>query len=77
MRPPYWSVKRVGRVSTLRHSRIRPELLTVQVIPQPLIRPVGVAAYLLNGLSLLSGGAAAAAAAAADKANEPDRRQCN
>lgn len=46
------------------------------MIPQPLIRPVGVAAFLLRGLSLLSRDAATTAAAE-DKVNEPGRRQCN
>lgn len=74
MRPPYLSVRGVNN----QHSAIQPSAaksLTVQVIPQPLMRPVGVAAFLLNGLSLLSVGASAAAEAADGDANEQGRRK--
>lgn len=47
------------------------------MIPQPLIRPVRMAAFLLRGLSLLTGRDAAAAVAAENKVNEPGRHQCN
>lgn len=50
---------------------IIPEILTVQVISQPLMCPIGMTAFLLGGLSLLR----AAVVAVVDKLNVKGRGQ--